>query len=425
MFWKKNLFIATAPNIQRDDIVLILRLILNPFNWKRGSAVEKFEKDIESFFNINEESAKAVAFDSARSSFYALLKSYGFKKGDEVLMPSFTCVVIVNSVIYAGLKPVYVDIDKNTFNIDFADLKKKVTKKTKAILVQHTFGLFVDIGKVRKIVGNDVKIIEDTAHILGGTIVDDEGKEKRIGILADAGILTFGIEKMMTSLRGGMVVVKDKEIYKKLKNMQKQAPEFSRFRIFMWLINPIVWFFITPLYYLGFGKFTIGRIFSKLGHDIGIMGNMVEKCEYKGDFPLWMPAKMPPVLAKLGRHQLRKLNKFNSHRLKIAKIYDKEFSKNYSKTQGYTPIRYPLLVKNPEYVHRIFKKEHIVLGNWYSRFLFTYKEFLEFLQFDPETAQTTKFVTRHIINLPTFIHVKLEDAKKIAKKLRALDQEVN
>ncbi len=413
---KKNLFIATAPNIQKDDILLIIKILFNPFIWKRDKDVVFFEKSFEDYMNLNNEGFKAVAFDSARSSFYALLKAYNFKKGSEILMPSFTCVVIVNSVLFAGLKPVYVDIDKETFNIDFEDLKKKVSSKTKAILIQHTFGKYVDIKKVRKIVGKDTKIIEDTAHILGGKI-NENGKERRIGTLADASISTFGIEKMMTSCRGGMALVKDGEIYNKLKEMQKTAKNFSYKRIFLWLINPLIWYLITPIYYVGIGKFTIGRVVTDIGHRIKIMGNMVEKCEYRGEFPSWIPANMPGALARLGIHQLHKLDKLNKHRRSISKIYDKEFSKNYTKDKSYTPIRYSVLVKNPKQVHLDLKKEHIVIGNWYERFLFTDEKFLKYLNFDKEKVPNTVFVTKYIINLPTFIHIKPNDAKKIAKKV--------
>ena len=232
---------------------------------------------------------------------------------------------------------------------------------------------------------------------------------------SDAAILTFGIEKMISTMRGGMALVKDKEVYKKLKEKQVGLSKFDRDMVFTWLLNPLIWGIANPFYYVGIGKVTFGRVVSYLAHKFGLMGNIMEKPEYKGKWPDWMPAQMPGALAEIGRKQLGKIEKFNEHRREIAKIYDEELGFNYSKNFGYTPLRYPVLVKDPAKVHRLLKKEHIIAGNWYHKFLFTEEKYLQELYLSPKDLPELVKVTEHIINLPVFIRVDSSDAQKIAK----------
>lgn len=431
----KNLFIASNPNIEKDDLWLVFKLLFQPWRWRALEHVERFEKEVERYINKQQASSnkhqvttskldtesltlnadfRAVAFDSARSSLALLLKEYGITSGDEVIVPSFTCVVVINAVLKVGATPIYIDTDSKTFNIDLEKLRAKVSSSTKAIIVQHTFGVAIDMEKVRNIVGKDVKVIEDVAHILGG----ENEKGLKYGTLGDAAILTFGIEKMITTLRGGMVLVKDEEIYKNLKLIQTQAPVYSLRRIFIWLCNPMIWAIATPLYYVGLKKFTIGRLISQIGHKLGLMGNMMEACEYKGEWPAWLPSRLPGAFAILGLNQLRKLDKFNTHRREIAEIYDEILGEKYSLNIGYTPLRYPVLVEEPAKVHKTLRDKHVILGNWYHKFLFTKPEFLEYLNFNPKEYPQTQYLTDHVINLPLNIKVGKEDAKQIAEVVK-------
>ncbi|MBN1331943.1 DegT/DnrJ/EryC1/StrS family aminotransferase [Candidatus Dojkabacteria bacterium] len=404
----ENLFIGTSPNIQKDDIWLIFKLLLQPWKWGRQEYVKDFESQMAEYLGGE---VHSVAFDSARTSLFQLLKAWEIGGGDEVIVPSFTCVVVVNPILELGAKPVYIDTDPVTLNIDLEDLSSKVTKNTKAILVQHTFGIPVDVKRVREIVGPDVIIIEDLAHYL---------HPKAISVESDAAILTFGIEKMMTSMRGGMAVVKDgnEKIFEKLVAAQSEAKRFGRWRIFKWLLNPLIWAVATPTYFWGFGRMSFGRLLSKLGHKLGMMGNAMEVCEYRGCFPNWMPAKMPGALAILGMNQLGKLDVLNEHRSRIAGIYEGKLEKKNSNIKDYFPLRYPLLVKNPAEVKAVFRKKHVIIGNWYERILYTRPEYLKDLQLDLLDIPNTVKITKHIINLPTFIKVSKNDAREIADTVK-------
>ncbi|MFO7790645.1 MAG: aminotransferase class I/II-fold pyridoxal phosphate-dependent enzyme, partial [Bacteroidales bacterium] len=104
-----------------------------------------------------------------RVSLYAILKSMGIGEGDEVLIPAYTCVVVPNPIIYAGAKPVYVDIDPATYNINTDLLEEAITSKTKVIVCQNTYGLSSGVGHIIDIAKkHKLYTIEDCTHGFGG-----------------------------------------------------------------------------------------------------------------------------------------------------------------------------------------------------------------------------------------------------------------
>ena len=105
--------------------------------------MEKFKAEIAKKLNAN--ASQISLYWKGRVGFYALLKANGIGKGDEVIIPGFTCVVVPNAIIYLGAKPVYVDVNKDTFNTTLNHIKEKVTTKTKCIVIQNTFGLSSEI----------------------------------------------------------------------------------------------------------------------------------------------------------------------------------------------------------------------------------------------------------------------------------------
>jgi len=407
----KPIFIAASPNTQKDDLRLAWWLLFRPWQWSNIKYSRELEQKISTYLN----GRQAVAFDSARSSLYALLKASGIGPGDEVLLPAFSCMVVANAVVWAGAQPVYVDSDPASFNFDLKDLYSKVSPHTKAILVQHTFGYPEDLAAVRKIVGPQVMLIEDLAHSLGG-----EWQGRKLGTIGDAAIITFGIEKVISGVRGGMVVVKDTGIAAKLKELLSTLPGFSWFRTAVALKNPIFWSLIIPVYYLGVGKVTLGRLFVWLGHKLGLFGNMIEDCEYETIKPSWLPARMSPALALLAGHQFTKLEMFNGHRQTLARIYSDALGVKYSVPSGSRDIflRFPVLVHDRAALLTKAKSEHIVLGDWYKNILYAPERSLKKLGYTRGMCPNAEKLSGSVVNLPTHINVPAADASRIAKLVK-------
>ena len=136
-------------------------------NKKDEIVINKYENKFSEFSGCKYN----YSFGSGRMSLYVILDALNIKKNDEIILPAFTCVVVVNALIYRGIKPIFVDINMNDFNIDSSQIEKKITKKTRAIYAQNTFGLLCDIKFLNKISSKyNIPVIEDAAHSLGSSL---------------------------------------------------------------------------------------------------------------------------------------------------------------------------------------------------------------------------------------------------------------
>lgn len=173
-----------------------------------GKHVQNFEKSVASFVN----SKYAIAVNSGTAALQAALYALDIKKGDEVLVPSFTFVATANAVVSTGAKPIFVDILKENFTIDPDDLEKKITKKTRAIIPVHLYGNVAIIERLSEISKKyNIPIIEDSAQSLGSTY-----KGKHTGTFFEMGCYSMYPAKVMTAGEGGFVVTNNKNLRDKL-----------------------------------------------------------------------------------------------------------------------------------------------------------------------------------------------------------------
>jgi len=179
--------------------------VLNSGIIAQGPRVKQFELDFKEYMNIN----YAIATSSGTSALKIALKTMGIKEGDEVITTPFSFIASANSILFTGAKPVFVDIEEDSFNIDTNLIKEKITKRTKAIMPVHLYGNPADMEEIMQIANdNNLKVIEDAAQAHGAKI-----KNKMVGTFGDAGCFSFYPTKNMTTGEGGIIVAKDKEIY--------------------------------------------------------------------------------------------------------------------------------------------------------------------------------------------------------------------
>jgi len=173
-----------------------------------GKNVQEFEKLASSFTK----SKYAVAVNSGTAALQAALLALDIKQGDEVLIPSFSFVATANAVISTGAKPVFVDILKENYTMDPDDLRKKITKKSKAVIPVHLYGnvSFIDqISEVTK--KRKIPVIEDAAQSLGSTL-----RGKHTGTFSELGCYSLYPAKVMTSGEGGLITTNSKKLHEKL-----------------------------------------------------------------------------------------------------------------------------------------------------------------------------------------------------------------
>ncbi len=175
----------------------------------QGPKVLEFERNYAKFAGVKH----AVAVNTGTAALHAAILAVGIKPGDEVIVPSFTFVATAESVVLAGAKPVFADIDPETYTLSPLDAQKAITKKTKAILPVDLYGYSADMKPLREIADkHDLAIVEDAAQAHGTTYAG-----KPAGSFADAACWSLYASKNMTTGEGGMVTTDDDEIDERLR----------------------------------------------------------------------------------------------------------------------------------------------------------------------------------------------------------------
>jgi dTDP-4-amino-4,6-dideoxygalactose transaminase len=181
-----------------------------------GQTVERLERDFARFMGAKH----AVAVSSGTAALHLAVRALDIKAGDEVTVPSLSFVASSNAILYQGAKPVFVDITGlNDFNISCADLEKKITPRTKAIMVVHYGGYIADMEKIKRIAKrHGLFVIEDAAHAIGAEL-----DSKMAGTLGDLGCFSFFSNKNLATGEGGMVTTNDDRLAGKLRLLRSHG----------------------------------------------------------------------------------------------------------------------------------------------------------------------------------------------------------
>ena len=204
IYWDKNDIKAITDSIQRGR------------DWACGPNIEKFEKLISEYIGRK----YAVVFNSGTSALHALLIAYGFEKNDEVIVPSFSFIATANVPLFVGAKPVFADIEEETYGLDPEDVRKKITSKTKAIIAMHYGGAaclkIKELNSLAKKHG--ILLIEDAAESFGAKL-----NNEKVGAFGDAAMFSFCQTKVFTTGEGGCIVTDSQDIYEKLKLLRSHG----------------------------------------------------------------------------------------------------------------------------------------------------------------------------------------------------------
>jgi perosamine synthetase len=248
-------------NLGKEELSAIVKVIKSG-NVVQGKRVAEFEQAFAKFIGTK----YAVAVSSGTAALYLSLLSLDIGKGDEVITTPFSFIASTNAILYTGAKPVFVDIDEQTFNINPKFIEQAITKKTKAILPVHLYGLPCDMEGIQAIAKkHKLFVVEDASQAHGAQF-----KNKKVGSFGDLGCFSFYATKNMTTAEGGMVTTSNKKLYDKLKLLRNHG--------------------------------------SKIRYQHEILG-----------FNL----RMTDISAAIGFVQLKKLPKFNKIRIKNAKYLTK------------------------------------------------------------------------------------------------------
>ncbi len=204
----------SKPDITQAEKTAVLG-VLNGSRLSLGPKLPEFEKMMADFVGVKH----AVAVNSGTSGLHLIIRALGIKEGDEVVTTPFSFIASSNCILFEKAKPVFVDIEAQTLNIDVSKIESKITKKTKAILAVDVFSHPANWDALQKIAKkHKIFLIEDSAEALGS-----EYKGKKCGSFGDAAVFAFYPNKQITTGEGGMILTNNKKIADLCKSMSNQG----------------------------------------------------------------------------------------------------------------------------------------------------------------------------------------------------------
>lgn len=351
------------PDIDEQEIREVTSVLsekaLTSASFEGGKRVRQFEDLLSNFVK----SKFAIAVNSGTSALQASLYALDIKPNAEVLIPSFTFVATANSVKSIGAKPVFVDILKDNFTMDPDDMKKKITKRTKAIIPVHLYGHVAYMKEIMEIAKkHDLEIIEDASQSLGSKF-----KGKHSGTFSRLGCFSMYAAKVMTAGEGGAIVTDDKKLFEKLKQIRNH----------------------------GLSKH---HITSKFGLNL----------------------RLPEINAAIAKIQMKKLPTFLRQRKKNAQILT-EFLQNHDiilpkerKNEVMNWYLYTVTLKQRDKIMNKLNSAGIGAAVYYNPPIHQTPYYKT-----KKTLTATEWASRHVISLPIHPKVKKSDLLKIKKVLSA------
>ncbi|MCX8168769.1 MAG: DegT/DnrJ/EryC1/StrS family aminotransferase [Candidatus Methanomethylicia archaeon] len=279
--------IIALPELTDEEINEIIE-VLKSGKWTMsvGSKIREFEEEFRKYINVKH----AIAVSSGTTALHLALRAVGVSPGDEVITTPFTFVATASTIIHQNAIPIFADISIEDYNIDPNSIRESLSDKTKAVVVVHLCGQPVEIEEIKKICEEEnVALIEDCAQAIGA-----EYKGVKVGCIGDVNAFSFYISKNITTGEGGMVTTNNDEIAEAVRLMRSHGEK---------------------------GKY----------HYVTIGYNY----------------RMTEIQAVLGILQLRKIEKLNSRRREIVKIYNDELN-------GFEAIKTPIEKKHVKHVWHIY-----------------------------------------------------------------------
>ncbi|MFH1827384.1 MAG: DegT/DnrJ/EryC1/StrS aminotransferase family protein [bacterium] len=272
---RKNFLVFGKPYIGEDEIKEVEATLRSGW-WGTGPKTEQFENEFKAY----ETTKYAISVNSATAGLHLALKVLGVGPGDEVITTPLTFVSDANVIVHCGAKPVFADVDTNTWNIDPKEIEKKITKKTKVIMPVHLHGRPCNMDSILKIAKKyKLFVVNDAAHA-----VEAKYHGKKIGSMNDLSVFSFYVTKNLATGEGGMITT----------NNKKYAQELS-----VWRLH-------------GLSRDAWKRYSVK---HFSLYEAMVPGFKYN----------LTDIASSIGIHQLRRIEKNLKVRAKIWGMYDEAF----------------------------------------------------------------------------------------------------
>tara|TARA_Y100000034_G_C6908865_1_gene422660 strand:- start:2364 stop:3482 length:1119 start_codon:yes stop_codon:yes gene_type:complete len=348
----------------KEEINIAIDTVFNSSRFILGNQVKGFEKEFASYINTN----SCVGVGSGTEALHLSLVALGIKQGDEVITVPNTAVPTVNAISFANAKPIFVDIDESTYNIDPEKIKDKITEKTKAIIPVHLYGHPCDMDPILEIAKKyNLKVIEDCAQA-HGTLY----KNKKVGTFGDIGCFSFYPTKNLGAYGdAGAIVTNNNELSEKVKLLRNYG-QTSRYK-----------------------------------HDI-----------------LGFNSRLDEIQAAILRVKLKYLNKYNEMRRNTAIYYNKLFTENKNN------IMTPYEANYAKHVYHLYvirtKNRNKLMDYLTSKSIQTLIHYpipihlqnaYSFLNIKKGSYPISERVSNEVMSLPIYPFIKEEETKEVADNI--------
>ena len=372
-----------CPENKLGDLAALINGVLS-VNY-RSNALKRFDKK----FSEAVKRKHSFSFGSGRMALFALLQAIDVRPGDEVIIQAFTCCVVPRAIISLGAVPIYVDIDKANFNMNLHAVSEKINSKTKAIIVQHTFGIKPNLVELKQLLNeHQLSLIEDCAHCM--TPLNDSDLD------GDNGLVFFSTDhtKLINTHIGGVVSCNNDVIAKKLKLIHSEAQHISllnKLKIIISLMFEVTshhkWLYtiMRPIFYM-FRKSPVYFIWDDR-HDCS-------KAKHKSGGVY----KFSWIQAIIGLRQLNNIKQIINHRIDLSKIINNKYG-YYNSVDDLPTLRYAFLVKDRDQFYKNNYKE-IKHSTWFVDVVSGGEKYFDELKYQVGSCPIAETVSMKCVNLP-------------------------
>ncbi len=347
--------------LEKDDVALAAEWLAIPSRWSDDSVVAVYE----SAFARWNGSKYAFAFMAGRVALSACIHAIDLQPGDEVVIPGYTCVVVHNAFRFARVNPIYCDIELATYGPDVVSIEKRITPKTRAILLHHLYGLvcrdYETIVALARAKG--LWIIEDCAHSAGA-----EFRGRKVGNLGDVAFFSSERSKCFNTIQGGVAVTSNDDCAERLRTFRDRAPFPPRDLVrdqlscvaldYACFKHPQRWW-RGDVALLRFGRRSVVSTTPE---------------EERGERPALYGSRMPAAIAALAINQLHKVDTFNQQRRAAARRWDEWCERRGYARPHVLPVSVPVFLRYPILVDARMKRDRawaaeelgIIVGLWFQ-----------------------------------------------------------
>ena len=358
-------------------------------------AVRQFEQAFAQWLGVRH----AFAFWKGRVALYVILRALGVGRDDEVILPGYTCVMDVNPIKYLSAKPVYVDIEPVTYNLDVRRLEKNITPRTKVIIAQHTYGYPCEMEALMAIAArHGIPVIEDCCLALGSTY-----QGKRCGTFGAAAYWSFQWNKPFTTGIGGMATTDDADLGMKIEKLCREELRPPPMKAALMLSTQRVVYRLSVYPRTTAVATTLFRWMTRKGAVVGSSRTSEFVPEMADDFFMGMSAGQ----ARAGLRQLEKINKNLAHRRRMRQVYDDLLREAgwpvppIPETMDPVLVRYPVRVADKVRAVAEAPAHGIELGTWFECPLHPIETPMEKYGYHTGLCPEAEKACREVVNLPT------------------------